>query len=851
MPVSNQSCLRLLLAIAASVAVVSACAAWGLWQRRESGDLDWHAVYDSSFPPGKPAAGIEVSAADIDGRAATAPAGADGLPMHGAELSWIPAAAGDGDLRITAELRWHGQVDGFEMLLGVPRSQMPAMWNVPPGFSCQFAGWQGSQTFIACNQEAGHPSRLSAVAVPFVPERDYRLTASVTGDTISLAVDGAEVYRHRQALPSGGHDHRQVAIRSWGTVSLRRLTVERRSLSSEPSPLLGGDALTRVGLFPEAYQAYAAAAAAYPDGTVGEQALAKAYLAGLRSAQPEADLLALRDRLAGAHPGSRWLQDVGEAESLAHWLAGRWAAALHCAAQVLARWPDSRIALDLLAQRPAGVPSASAQRLIELIRIGPAPARLDLSRLGLSDLSGITGMPLVSLDISGNQISDMAPLVGMPLGELVAPGNQIGDLRPLLGMPLWRLDLAGDPVADLAPLASMRLRLLSLEGSAVTDLAPLAGQPLQELKLAGAPVSDLRPLAGCPALNSLLIDGTGVSDLSPLAKLPLRTLRLNGSAVEDLHPLAGMPLESLDISCTRVSDVSPLIGLPLRHLQARGNRIADAGPLVGLRLNHLDLGGNPLTALPRGLTGDGPDAAIRLSGCPISDLAPLVGSGFSEVVLGGGPAPDLAPLAGMPLRRLRLHDLDGLRPGQLQTIAAAIISLDGLGTAAGEIEALAAARTGAGAAPQTVRGLWAQALIAAGEHARLRLLAQRIGDRDRLWTGIVCPWERACAIAAAAGARLYCPVDLADLRRVRRECTGEAAFWTGAQLVPGDGWRWADGRRDLPSFIAPPDPASGSGDGWALPALGLGDNLMQQARPSWPRKEGAFGLVLEWDGHDR
>jgi len=110
--------------------------------------------------------------------------------------------------------------------------------------------------------------------------------------------------------------------------------------------------------------------------------------------------------------------------------------------------------------------------------------------------------------------------------------------------------------------------------------------------------------------------------------------------INSLEPLRGLPISSLDITGQKqVRDLGPLVGLPLTFLAARFTGVRDFSPLQKLPLRRLYLGwyesGFDVTKV-RGLQLEALDAPC-----------------FSTV--------DLAALAGMPLKELRLWGCDQLR----------------------------------------------------------------------------------------------------------------------------------------------------------------------------------------------
>jgi hypothetical protein len=173
---------------------------------------------------------------------------------------------------------------------------------------------------------------------------------------------------------------------------------------------------------------------------------------------------------------------------------------------------------------------------------------------GVTDISGLAGMPFAALDLRQAAISDLSPLAGMPLVILGLEATRVEDLSPLRGAGLRKLYLNDTPVSNLDPLKGMPLEELMLAGTRVADVSPLAGMPLKMLWLNNTQVTNILSIAACP-LVSLTLEGTSVSDLSPLAgHRTLERLHIGGTQVADLSPVSGTKLKRLIFTPARISN---------------------------------------------------------------------------------------------------------------------------------------------------------------------------------------------------------------------------------------------------------------------------------------------------------
>lgn len=177
---------------------------------------------------------------------------------------------------------------------------------------------------------------------------------------------------------------------------------------------------------------------------------------------------------------------------------------------------------------------------------------VSLFQAGVTDITPLSGLPLIYLDLTGLPISDLTPLKGMPLKELYLENTQVNDVSVLTGMPLQILRMERTDVNDITPLAGMKLRQLNLFGTKVRQIDAVRDMPLGTLWLTDTQVNDLSPLRG-KSLESLDIENTPISDISVLAGMTtLKRLNVAGSGVTDLTPLEGLQLDRLIFTPSRI-----------------------------------------------------------------------------------------------------------------------------------------------------------------------------------------------------------------------------------------------------------------------------------------------------------
>jgi Leucine-rich repeat (LRR) protein len=846
----RRKAVRRWLALVTLVVIVLGAGFCGwLWWSHQRIAAEWRTEAEWRLGKGARTVGLEATARNVDDATQLAPPTEDGLSLPTGRIVWLKDVDARGDVRIGVEAEWTQEVDGMELMLGVPRSPPPAYFMAQPGYTCQFGGYRGTQTFLSSSPVAGWPRRQSPVFVPFEAARRYRLELERHGEMLRMRVDGRQVWEQRELIPLGDSRYRWLGLRAWSQVRLHRIYVEKPVLKPGAGDLGTADALARSGHHADALALYLDVLSTDPGPEVFAQALAKAHqlTARLPGQEPQRKLL-FRQAERGIPDTSPYLRDVLNAEALALWQAREWTPAINLAERIQRRYPDAACGLALLERRLSGVPDASLAVLLRLVAEGPPVSHLNLSGLGLADISALSGMRIESLDIANNRITDLGPLTGLRLQILTCSGNRIADISALRGMPLLRLEARANAIADLSPLAGTRLEHADLSSNRIVDLSPIASPSLRRLAVADNPVSDLRPLSACVQLQFLDLNRTRVADLSALPCEVLVRLDLADCPLSDVSPLAASRVSSLDLSRTAVTDLRDLPRGMIRLLNLSGTQLADLSSLRGMNLGLLNLSDTPITSLA-GLEGVAlhSGSILILDRTAISSLEPISGRSLTRLSICGTRVFDLSPLADCTLGSLQA---DGVPATDVSPIARVSglrrLSLWSVGAGAADLDSLADILEQDHRDQLMVETIRVQAAARACDGRRLRAMARRYGARDRLIIGAELTILEARAAAAAAGAHLPCPDDVNDLRDLSAHKAVESWFWLGLQGGDAGNPLTSDTGRpaDHLSWLRQPVDGSGSVRAWVAPTSPAETGL----RPVTDDRvaEQRFGVILEW-----
>ena len=205
-------------------------------------------------------------------------------------------------------------------------------------------------------------------------------------------------------------------------------------------------------------------------------------------------------------------------------------------------------------------------------------------------------------------------------------------------------------------------------GLKMSECASALREKETTLRIESPFLRDLSPLAGIPftsvALGSTAATPAAVTDLAPLKGMPLEKLEICSTGLYDFTPLRGMPLRSLAIVQPNLApfDGTVLLGMPLKYLRFKRAELRDLRFLADLPLEELylsecrsksptgsmDLDLAPLQGLPL--------RRLALDSSHVSSLLPVAKIRTLEYLdlWGASVTMDCSPLKGLPLKQLRL-----------------------------------------------------------------------------------------------------------------------------------------------------------------------------------------------------
>jgi AraC-like DNA-binding protein len=234
------------------------------------------------------------------------------------------------------------------------------------------------------------------------------------------------------------------------------------------------------------------------------------------------------------------------------------------------------------------------------IHRSPEGLIINIEHCGISDLSPLSGLPVVQLDCDDNNITSLEPLRGLKLKKLWCQRNQITDLGPIKNMPLDELYVSENQISTLKPLRGMPLRRFVCHNNRIRDLSPLAGMPLIYLN---ASSNQIEKLSGIPiSLRNLFVSNNRITNLNRLKDLPLSTLNCSNNKIQSLKPIGGSQLTYCNCRDNQIKELIPLKGKYLEQLICDGNPITKLEPFLErqhLEVYHFDCDSIPAKELEK------------------------------------------------------------------------------------------------------------------------------------------------------------------------------------------------------------------------------------------------------------
>ena len=446
-------------------------------------------------------------------------------------------------------------------------SPLAEVWQSPPSYSFRFSEFDGEKHAIVKNTGK---KKLSSIYLGVAEALEAKSMEELTilverkNEELRFHIGPSGVIRVTDYFPSAGENMNRIALRTYSEdIKILRYRLRKLALPEKVTPLLAGDTLMELQLFPQAVEKYLSVARDFSSASLTDRALFKAYGAGIRIPEKnrrDKALARIKQMIAAKGNSFRYQEEVRELDVSLLWQDGDYAAALAFARSLLKEKPDSSVMQEILRLPHTLLPMEVQDEFLTLIGRSRNLKRLDLSDYGLHSLEVLERLPLTYLDCSGNQLVSLKGIEGMPLQVLIASGNHLESLEEIRRMPLKSLSFRNNNVKDLSVLAECPMLTL-LDGSRndIEDLSPLMDLPLERVYLTGNSISDIGPLGRLPLLRRLDLSRNPIRILSPIAGLPLERLRLDETLVEDLTSLKEMELTLLTLaSCRRLKDLSPL-----------------------------------------------------------------------------------------------------------------------------------------------------------------------------------------------------------------------------------------------------------------------------------------------------
>lgn len=524
----------------------------------------------------------------------------NGMRVRHGTWCWLKSPTVKGNVRVVIRYRYvNNDADMFSIYINAKNTTERLLdeWFTPISYqfaACLFYCLDG----ISKNETNGYPKIADSCVTATKKSGINTILAERRDDVLRLNVNHQNEVQKIDLLPLQGYDLDRIGFNTQSdVVEILSLEVYRLALPKKASPIVSGDALLKCGRIDDAIREYEQIAADYPQSTISQSALTRAYAAAMSALPNRTELISrLKQKSNQVNLSGRQQSAMMEMEAIYEWTQGRTDAALQSARQLLLINKDSSILAQLMAINQNELSPDIQTKLARLIETSNNNTVLEFRNANIQSLEPFAKLKLLGLGINNNSITSLAPIKAMPLRYLNASQNQIHDLSPLSGMPLMSLFLRENKISDLSPLKTLPLINLQVAGNLVESLEPLRGMSLGYLRCDGNKIHDLNPLAGM-RLHELYCSGNPIGDISILQGMPLRSLDIIQCNIRDISPLHGVPLTTLSADGNHITDITPLTGMPLENLFLSFNQIQSLEPLRGMRLKSLNCRNNALTSL--------------------------------------------------------------------------------------------------------------------------------------------------------------------------------------------------------------------------------------------------------------
>ncbi len=492
----------------------------------------------------------------------------DGLKSFPGQWLWLDGVdlASSGKVELTIKYGSETPPGSIDVSMFSRKQPLTKFGNLPPGYSFTFGGYEGRLDIISKNETEQPGDSIISANSSIKPESVHKIIFEKQGEQLSIIVDGKVSLSMSDITPLDFSGYDEIGLRSNGNpftimnISIYRYTGKARSegdLSDAELVFKGAKTIKKLW---EKFERE-------DDALKKDELLTKIFFICSRMPTEFAEeMTKVRTLVFGKFPSSKTASVILEKDCLEAWKNGFHEEAFGLLDRIFSINPETRIVLKVISSQLLPIEhEETATRLMKYLARTKSVRVLQLSGLGISDISELKKLPVIYMDISDNKFSNLSSLSEMKdLRYLECSYNKISSLEPLKDIKLNALFFNGNQVKDLSPLKNMKLKAIMADGNQIESIEPLREMTLRRVFLSRNQISDISPLKNSAStLDMLDISENKVSDISTLSEMSnLLVLDIGANPVTDLSALGNLKLGFFSCQETNISSLGSFENKP-------------------------------------------------------------------------------------------------------------------------------------------------------------------------------------------------------------------------------------------------------------------------------------------------
>ncbi len=443
-----------------------------------------------------------------------------GLKMKAFEWLYFRNLKLKNDIKVIIKLEYRNTPGALEVCINSDESKfLNSKWNTPVGYSFQFAGYTGRKNTISKSKIINENDILNLQNRRIEKNKEYTVTFEHLNDTLTLIEEGYPALSVVDIIPPKGKTSNNLYIRTFvSDVIIKEITIFRRSLPLQASPLIAGKVLFEHKNYTGAIEQYLTIANNYVGKGIAMQAIVEAYkiaITKLTKNNKSKYLKSIKSEINVEYPNFKYQYKILEFDAIEFWKNKEYDKCFALLQQIFEYNKNTKIISQILQYKDKDLTHEISSKLLSWLSKSNNLHNIDISYMNLKDLHSLKGSFITMLNCSKNKLSNLDGIEKIyGLQTLNLNYNNISNIDKLKNKKeLKELTLTYNPIKNLSALENLQLESLNISNTNA-NLNSVVKMNLLELNIANC--SEIKSLDKLKEIKT--VQDIKISELSKESK---------------------------------------------------------------------------------------------------------------------------------------------------------------------------------------------------------------------------------------------------------------------------------------------------------------------------------------------